>query len=187
MMKIAALTACLGLLVPTAALADPILWTLNNVTFSDGGTASGSFIYDADFNTYSAINIETTPGTERLSGATYIQLSNEFVSNDTRVVVLTAAGSVTGASLLLLPYYGTPLTNAGGTVVLTIPISAEGTCINTPCTNVPVDLRETNSGSLVGVALPAPVPTLSEWAMITLGLILAGGAIHTMWRRRIAV
>lgn len=33
---------------------------------------------------------------------------------------------------------------------------------------------------------PAPVPTLSEWAMILLGVLLAGGAALTIQRRRAA-
>jgi len=32
--------------------------------------------------------------------------------------------------------------------------------------------------------LPEPVPTLSEWAMIVFGLLLAGGAAHYIQRRR---
>ena len=34
------------------------------------------------------------------------------------------------------------------------------------------------------VAPPAPVPTLSEWAMILLGVVLAGGAATFIQRRR---
>jgi hypothetical protein len=36
-------------------------------------------------------------------------------------------------------------------------------------------------------AAPAPVPTLSEWAMILLGLMLAGGAALFIQRRRLAL
>lgn len=32
--------------------------------------------------------------------------------------------------------------------------------------------------------LPAPVPTLSEWAMLVFGLLLAGGATYYIQRRR---
>lgn len=35
-------------------------------------------------------------------------------------------------------------------------------------------------------APPAPVPTLSEWAMILFGLVLAGGAVVMVQRRRLA-
>ena len=34
--------------------------------------------------------------------------------------------------------------------------------------------------------LPAPVPTMTEWAMILLGLTLAGGAVLYIQRRRLA-
>ena len=37
----------------------PLIWYLSGVEFTDGGTASGSFTYDADSNTYSNINITT--------------------------------------------------------------------------------------------------------------------------------
>ena len=48
-------------MVPTAS-ADGVTWILSGVTFDDGGTASGSFIYDADANTIGSINILTTQG-----------------------------------------------------------------------------------------------------------------------------
>jgi len=37
---------------------------------------------------------------------------------------------------------------------------------------------------LPNAVAPAPVPTLSEWAMILLGVLLAGGAALTIQRRR---
>ena len=40
---------------------------------------------------------------------------------------------------------------------------------------------------LVGPSAPAPVPTMSEWAMILLGVLLAGGAALTIQRRRASV
>ena len=49
------------------AAAKPVTWYLQGVTFLDGGTGSGSFVYDADtnlpFGTYSNISITTTAGT----------------------------------------------------------------------------------------------------------------------------
>ena len=53
------------LCVPSVASADGITWTLSGVTFDDGGTASGSFVYDAVTNTVSSINIVTTAGPHR--------------------------------------------------------------------------------------------------------------------------
>ena len=57
------------LCVPSFALADGITWNLSGVTFDDGGAASGSFVYDAPTNTFSAIDITTTPGSA-FAGAT---------------------------------------------------------------------------------------------------------------------
>jgi hypothetical protein len=48
----------LGVLVTSPpAYASPIVWTLEDVTFQDGATASGSFSYDATVDDYSAWNI----------------------------------------------------------------------------------------------------------------------------------
>jgi hypothetical protein len=40
-------------------LARPVLWTFANVTFDDGATLTGSFIYDAAADHYSSINLRT--------------------------------------------------------------------------------------------------------------------------------
>jgi hypothetical protein len=40
-------------------LARPVLWTFDNVTFDDGATLTGSFIYDAAADHYSSINLRT--------------------------------------------------------------------------------------------------------------------------------
>jgi hypothetical protein len=48
----------LASMVPTAS-ADGVTWTLSGVTFSGGGTASGTFVYDADTNTFSSVDIVT--------------------------------------------------------------------------------------------------------------------------------
>ncbi|MEP7354005.1 MAG: hypothetical protein ABI824_12310, partial [Acidobacteriota bacterium] len=44
---------------PTVGAA-PITWYLQGVTFADGGTASGSFVYDATTNVYSGVNVSVT-------------------------------------------------------------------------------------------------------------------------------
>jgi hypothetical protein len=52
-----------------------------------------------------------------------------------------------------------------------------------PCTQ-PVSTTQTYSVQIA--AAPVAVPTLSEWAMILLGVLLAGGAALTIQRRRTA-
>ena len=53
------------------------------------------------------------------------------------------------------------------------------------------DAPVSNPGAVVGAYFdmqlfndPAPVPTMSEWAMILFGLILAGGAALSVQRRQ---
>jgi hypothetical protein len=48
-----------GVLASTSP-SHALTWNLNNVTFADGGTATGSFDYDTATNTYSNINITVT-------------------------------------------------------------------------------------------------------------------------------
>jgi hypothetical protein len=58
----AALLAAALLATPLVAQAIPVTWTLSGVTFGDGGTASGSFDFDAslsDETAYSHISITT--------------------------------------------------------------------------------------------------------------------------------
>jgi len=43
------------------ASAGPLTWTLTGATFSDGATATGSFVFDADTDTFSNIDIVFTP------------------------------------------------------------------------------------------------------------------------------
>ena len=59
-MKIRALLLAFLIGLPFSVGATPITWTLNGVAFDDGGTATGSFVYDADTNTYTNIAITTT-------------------------------------------------------------------------------------------------------------------------------
>jgi hypothetical protein len=44
------------------ARSTPLVWSLNNAVFNDGGQAYGSFIYDADTDTIGNINLTTTAG-----------------------------------------------------------------------------------------------------------------------------
>ena len=46
--------------------ASPVVWTIDNLLFNDGGYATGSFTYDASVNTYSDINISTFNGAGNL-------------------------------------------------------------------------------------------------------------------------
>ena len=138
-------------------------WVLKNVTFNDGGSATGYFTYDAATGTYLDINIATTAATDnKISTPFGIPYSypNPYApvfttSVDTRFSTPTV---LVGFDVLLDPAVGylglvgqqygklglifsSPLTNAGGEIPLVLdpsPSSGAYYCTwDVTCTNVP--------------------------------------------------
>ena len=104
--------------------AAPLTWHLQGVTFADGGTASGSFVFDADSTAYSNINMVTTAGSS-LPGATYSIL---YVAFPNALIALQTAGAPQGSTALQF-LFASNLTNAGGTVNIHLSSNGfEGTC-----------------------------------------------------------
>jgi len=164
-------------LFASVALADPVVWTLNGVTTLDGQTVTGSFTYDADTNTYSAINVTSTGGVGPFT-ALYPGVPS---SAGIAAFIQTPASPGQNGIFLLSPIK----TNAGGTLTINTTIGVGGlfTCTGA-CTGGNFTAgRSIATGSLVGAPV-APVPTLSEWAMILFGTILAGGAALYIQRRQ---
>jgi hypothetical protein len=154
-------------MVPVAS-ADGVTWTLENLNFDDGGTATGSFVYDATTNTYSDINIVTSTGT-KFAGATYVAVDPGFGPYAFDVAFVTAAGLLdyTGTPALELEFFTGPdektyesLTNAGGVVLTDI---NEFVCTNTNC-SMADDIRGTGEGAVVS---PEPATLL----LLTAGLL----------------
>ena len=78
---LAGLAAGLVLGAVPGARASSILWTLENVTFDDGGTAHGTFTTDSATGGLLGFDIVTTPGTT-LAGFTYNPQTVNFVDNN---------------------------------------------------------------------------------------------------------
>ena len=166
--------------VPSIASADGIPWVLTGVTFDDGGTASGSFVYDAVTNMYSAINVTTTAGAT-LAGATYTNLSDIIGSSSTGFLFgPNNSSDLTGASFLMW-LFDAPLTNSGGIVQVSLPPpsdSIEGLCTNSDCSEFTT--RTVTGGGVVGTAVATPEP--STFSLMGMGLValLAGAAIRKL-------
>ena len=115
-------TLCaLGLILSigaTESRADPVEWTLVDATFDDGGTAFGSFVFDADTDTYSSLSITTTAGTSH--GGDVYQDEQGVDSDQSRLILLDKAVCDLQDQHVLSLFFTPRLTNAGGTVDLLV-------------------------------------------------------------------
>ena len=163
-----------------AGLAAPVVWTLNNATLASGKVITGSFTYDSDTNAYSNINLSSTGGV----GPFTILMPN-FPSNATTAILIQNPASP-GQNGILIDTNAK--TNAGGTLTISTSNGAGGlfTCAGA-CTNGLWTSGENFTSGTIDGAPATPVPTLSEWALTALGLILALAAAGMVQRRRIAI
>lgn len=165
-------------MLSVGAYASPLTWTLQGFTFGDGGTASGSFVFDASSGAYSSINISTTSGSV-LTGATYMfpDPANAPFNGPAELFVVTSnAPDLTGTPVLTL-IWASNLTNAGGTVPLSGSLSSgESTCTSPTCSSINQStVRTTTAGS---VSAPSSVPEPAT-------IMLVGCALITLaWKRR---
>ncbi len=124
-MKRIALAFALGIaaLAP-AAQATPLTWTFFETTFSDGGTATGSFEFDISTSVLSNIDIQTTKGTD-FAGASYSVVAPDNPP-DTGFLFFVPE---TDSNLLILQMID-PLTDLGGTLPFEV---TEYQCLDVTC------------------------------------------------------
>lgn len=122
------------LLFSVSVWAIPVTWTFKNAAFTDGGTITGSFVYDADQNQFSNINVTTTPGTGNLATtATYVAYDPAVVrSSVTLAFVTLSSGDLTGTRVLVV-LMGAAMTNAGGDIPI-VGRTSESICQTPTCT-----------------------------------------------------
>ena len=156
-----------GLALLSPAHAGSVLWTLENVTFSGGGLASGSFAYDADTNTYSSIDVTTTAG-PFIGGVHFVGLNTTFGSTATQLGIAQSPASQAAGLPLLFLQFDTALTNAGGASNLVVgtsspPSSPEGS-YQTACIAIggcgvpspPTSVWLVSAGSVTAAVVPIP-------------------------------
>jgi len=90
--KVIALSLILGLSLGAPARAEPITWTLTDIVFDDGGTASGTFVYDEATQSPTDVNIQTSDGTTLLGTVYTIVLATN--PNGTRITKLTLTTAI---------------------------------------------------------------------------------------------
>jgi hypothetical protein len=140
------------LLASAKAQAAPVFWTLDGVTFADGATASGSFVFDADTLVYSDIDVTTTDGPV-LSGTSYEFEHTTFPTAATRLIVADSLPLAIGVHAMNLTF-ADALTNAGGVVALS-GFGIEGLCTSAFCGGVD-PFRNVAAGSVRGTPVPEP-------------------------------
>ena len=160
------------------ALALPVTWNLQG-TFTDGGTLSGFFVFNADDNTVTNWDIFATAGTV-LAAFEYTPANSQVIPASSTPFAFrsnaqfpTTVGSL--ANRILLIRFVSPLTNAGGTVLVNV-ASNQGDesreCIN--CSPA----RRFNAGSQL-TGTPVSAVPLSPWALV----LTAIGILVIAWRR----
>jgi len=152
-------------LVATAS-GYPIAYSLVGVQFNDGGTASGSFIFDPDTGLYSNVNITTTDGSAR-SGATYTYVCGQDVAsctgvapNSTELLNLTTTDAdQTGKPGLALFFTGVGSTQGLGTATQfdisnsspSVGAGQEAACKDAACSQPTDPSRVTIAGFVVAI------------------------------------
>jgi YVTN family beta-propeller protein len=108
-------------------------------------------------------------------------------------VIDTVSNTVTATVPVGALPYGVAVTPDGARVYVANgnpgTVSVIDTVSNSVTATVTVGNSPTGLGQFIGPApalAPAAVPTMTEWAMILLGVVLAGGAALTLHRRRTA-
>ena len=170
-----------ALLASASAGAATVTWTLDNVIFADGGTATGSFVYDASTNIYSSISIVTSATSSWNSTTSYgvVDVAPSTTTSAQVAFINTAdAGALPDRSFAyrLLLFFSSPLTDAGGTAsLIAFPPSAEMFCVSPSCIP-PGVLRTIVSGQVTGTAPVVPVPA-AAW-------LFGSGLGIMVWLRR---
>lgn len=175
------------------AYAAPIKWTLENVSFTDGGTATGSFVYDTATGTFQDIQILISGGTNGVNGNFNFLCVDQsscgyYPSSEILPIFTTAATDtpVNNREIFSMSLQNA-LSSTGGTISLQANAIGKFACASINCAGVsPNNRSNVLSGSITGSPVitaveTTAVPSLSFWSLIFLTFTLG---IFTTWRQR---
>ena len=104
-----------SIFLPFATLpAKALTWNLNNVSFNDGGTAIGSFDYNAASSAYNNINVSITGSL--YSGSVNFTSSDNVSGSANSLTV--CKGNCSGNPAIFALNFQSPLNNTGGNINL---------------------------------------------------------------------
>lgn len=133
--------------------AEPVTWTLSGVTFTDGGTASGSFVYDADNPVpYAVLNwsISVAGGdTATFPVLTYDQSNSSGFYANSNPTSNGASFSLNGSTRQIRLPGTSALTDAGGIIPVNTLGAGAAECFNCG------PYRKYTAGNLIGTVPPA--------------------------------
>jgi hypothetical protein len=184
-----ALLAVLCLWGAAGAQAAPLRYTVA-ATFLDGGSAAGSFTFDADSSTYSNVDIIiSNSATPSLDGSyTFVCPAADCfgypAASASELTVLRNSlppppptTDLTGQPVIQFVYQS-DLTDAGQGITA---VADYGTCSVLTCIGINNGLdgiRHSNSATIAGPV----VPTLTQWSVAMFALLLSGFAVLRLRR-----
>lgn len=149
------------------------------------GTISGSYVVNTATNTMVSANIEVTAGKSRdgttdLPANTFIFAGSELTNRFSFATAIPATGERGG----FIQLQGTKSAPTGVQAIY------DSQCGDAGCANIDIS-NSVQRVAIVGTVTNAPppvvatpVPTMTEWAMILFGAILAGSAALYVQRRQ---
>jgi hypothetical protein len=162
-----------GILLAATASANQVTWDITG-QFDDGGTISGSFVYDADLNQFSSVDVTTSAGSV-LSGALYTLPDPCCAPAANFLLFVTTTGDLTGTPVFSVGL-ASLMTDAGGTIDLAtsgLGFFSEESCFDSDCSGPMPPFRSVVSGDVSSVPEPS-----------TLLLVLPLGVLIAALRRQ---
>jgi len=156
-----------GLAVAPMAKAVPVTWSLTNVAFDDGATASGSFVWDADSRVMSSWTINVMGGSE-LPDFTYNSNDSFFFSYSAWSSQLTLQFNDNSSNRQLRLTPVSDLTNDGLTTDIDLNTAYQSGSIE--CNNC-YPSRTITAGAFTTMQPASDVPEPATEGITVLGLI----------------